>query len=113
MATVFVALAAVLLLVVTATALHLGAAVLARHRAETAADLAALAGAARALTEPDQVCAAAGRIAAANGAAMTSCDQVGLQVLVQVRVIVPVGGLSAAAFGRARAGPVDGSVAPG
>ena len=112
-ATVFVALAAGLLLLITGTALHVGAAVLARHRAEVAADLAALAGAADVLTQTERVCPVAARIAGANGATLTSCSQVGLDVLVQVRVAVPLGALSGEASGRARAGPVDGSTAPG
>lgn len=112
-ATVFAALAAALLLIVTGTALHLGAAVLARHRAESAADLAALAGAVHALAVPEEVCAAADRVASANGATLTSCEQVGLYVLIQVQVTVPLGALSGQANGRARAGPAAGSTAPG
>ena len=60
MATVFVCMGAALLVALTALAVQLGAAVLARQRAETAADLpAALAGAAAVLRGPDLVCAAA------------------------------------------------------
>lgn len=112
-ATVFAALAAALLLIVTGTALHLGAAVLARHQAGSAADLAALAGAVHALAAPEEVCPAANRVASANGAALTSCEQVGLYVLIQVQVTVPLGALSGQANGRARAGPAEGSTAPG
>lgn len=48
-------------------------AVLARHRAESAADLAALAAAGRIGVGPDE-CAAARSIAAANGAAVSRCS---------------------------------------
>jgi secretion/DNA translocation related TadE-like protein len=49
-----------------------GSAVLARHRLERAADLAALAGAER-IGRAGQPCAAAARIAAANAATLMSC----------------------------------------
>ncbi|MGI8762265.1 MAG: Rv3654c family TadE-like protein [Jatrophihabitantaceae bacterium] len=49
-----------------------GFAVLARHRAESAADLAALAAAARIGIASD-ACASAARVAAANGAAIQAC----------------------------------------
>lgn len=68
--------AAVLLVLVTAaTVLAVGAttATGARHAAQLAADLAALAGAGRIGVDPADVCAAAGRTAAANDAAMSRC----------------------------------------
>jgi secretion/DNA translocation related TadE-like protein len=71
-ATVWVlGLAAVILAVAMAAVLR-GTAVLARHRLERAADLAALAAAER-IGQAGQPCAAASRIATANGAALASC----------------------------------------
>jgi secretion/DNA translocation related TadE-like protein len=50
-----------------------GAAVIARHRTEGIADVAALAAASRIGRGPDS-CAVAGRIAAENGATLTQCS---------------------------------------
>ncbi|MFF0434754.1 Rv3654c family TadE-like protein [Streptomyces sp. NPDC004327] len=72
-ATVFTAFAACALCVVFGAVLALGQAVTARHRAGAAADLAALAAADRALWGEADACAAAGRVAAAQGAALTRC----------------------------------------
>lgn len=85
-----------------------GAACLARHRADVAADLAALAGAARATVGRTDGCARAAAVAAANGGTLTSCAVIGTDVLVVVSV--PPSGLPGrfgVAQGRARAGPVD------
>ncbi len=110
-ATVYACVGVVLLLVLTGAAVHLGAAVLARQRAETGADLAALAGAARVLDRPDAVCARVGRVAAANGVEVRSCSVTGTDVLVIVQARVGVGLLAGSATGRARAGPVVASEA--
>ena len=86
-----------------------GAATVARHRAGTAADLAALAAAGRAvLGEPDG-CDRAAQVARANAAALVACS-VDDSAVVEVRVDVPVrlGGLGVhVASARARAGPGD------
>jgi secretion/DNA translocation related TadE-like protein len=77
----------------------------ARHQAEAAADLAALAGA-RAAVDGEDACEAARRIAAANGGALTGCDVQG--DIVEVRVEVDGPRLLSEAWvltGRARAGP--------
>jgi secretion/DNA translocation related TadE-like protein len=63
---------AVLLLVVAAFAAGRGAAVLARHRAESAADLAALAAGGQ-IGVDARYCRAAAEIAARNGAALAGC----------------------------------------
>jgi secretion/DNA translocation related TadE-like protein len=76
-----------------------GDAVLARHRAEGAADLAALAGAGR-IGVGDDECDAAGRLAAANGAELRRCSVVlapdgrsgRVSVLVATDVRLPWGG---------------------
>jgi len=95
------------LAVVGAAAVLTGAAVVARHRATAAADLAALAGAVRAVQGAD-ACGSAGQLAAATTAELTTC-QVTPEAVVEVTVSVPVrlgrlGIFSATA--RARAGPV-------
>lgn len=58
----------------------------ARHRAAAAADLAALAGANQLALGSADPCAAAGRIAHANGATLRDCVIDGMEVEVQVRV---------------------------
>jgi len=65
------ACSALVLLVAVAVSLRAGA-VLARHRAESAADLAALAAAGR-IGMADDVCAPASPIARVNGAALVRC----------------------------------------
>ena len=105
-ATLFMCMGAALVLAVTALAIHLGAAVLARQRAETAADLAALAGAALVLQGPDAVCAGVVRVAGANGAVVDSCVVQGTDVLVSVAARVQAGPISGTVAARARAGPV-------
>ena len=102
----FMCMGVALVLVMTALAIHLGAAVLARQRAETAADLAALAGAALVLQGPDLVCARVVRVAGANGAIVNSCVVQGTDVLVSVVARVQAGPISGTVSARARAGPV-------
>ncbi|WP_448625657.1 Rv3654c family TadE-like protein [Geodermatophilus sp. URMC 64] len=107
-ATVWVLALAGVLAAVGLAAVLVGAAVTARHRAGTAADLAALAAALVAAGGEPVACAAAARAAAANGAELTSCT-VGGGAVVELTVAVPVrlGPLGQfRATGRARAGPV-------
>ena len=106
-ATVYACLGIVVLLAITGLAAHLGAAVLARQRAETGADLAALAGAAKVLQGPDAVCASVVRVAVANGVDVDSCSVIGTDVLVTVTARAGKGPFAGTASGRARAGPVD------
>jgi secretion/DNA translocation related TadE-like protein len=80
----------------------LGAAVAARHRAEAAADLAALAGA-QALQRGEPACDVVTRVALANGAVEVGCAVQGAEVV--VRVGVDAGGLNLRARTTARAGP--------
>jgi secretion/DNA translocation related TadE-like protein len=106
-ATVLAAICVVIVIAVVGVAVQLGAALLARHRAEVAADLAALAAASMVLGGPDVACAAAMDLAHANGAELLSCEQDLLTVRVQVSVRVRAGPMVGTATGRARAGPVD------
>lgn len=108
-ATVYACLGCVLLLIVTGLAAHLGAASLARQRAESAADLAALAGAARVLRGRDAACTTASEVASANGVALRSCSVAGMDVLVIVSAEIRAGPLSGSATARARAGPAVGT----
>ncbi|MFF3430131.1 Rv3654c family TadE-like protein [Streptomyces sp. NPDC002602] len=73
-ATVWAALVTTVLGAVFGGVLLLGQAVVARHRAAAAADLAALAAAATWAHGPEAACAAAVRVARAQGASLTACD---------------------------------------
>ncbi|GAA4911231.1 secretion/DNA translocation related TadE-like protein [Actinomycetospora succinea] len=106
-ATVLAAAAVGVLVCLLGLGLQLGAATLARHRAETAADLAALAGAREAVRGADVACARAREVAAGNGADVADCAVEGWTVTVittyPCRCLPSVSG---EATGRARAGPV-------
>ncbi len=104
-ATVLVVAAAGLLLVI-GTALGVVAALVADHRrAQSAADLAALAGA-TALMRGGAPCAEARRVTSANGARLVSCSLSGADVLVEAAVSGPRWwGWAGEPRARARAGP--------
>lgn len=96
-----------LLLLVTAAFGVVEAMVAAHRRAQSAADLAALAGA-QAVQRSGDACAAASSVTVANGATLDGCQVEGRVVVVIARVAGPRwlgarGDLSA----RARAGPRD------
>jgi secretion/DNA translocation related TadE-like protein len=82
-----------------------GAAASARHRAQAAADLGALAGARYAVDGSSVACARAAGIVEANGARLVGCRLEGVDLVVVAEL--PVVGLGTAR-GTARAGPVDG-----
>ncbi|HEY9267247.1 MAG TPA: Rv3654c family TadE-like protein [Mycobacterium sp.] len=95
------------LLVVTVGGAHVGSAVIARHRAQAAADLAALAAAADVPGGAEGACARAAVLAHAMDAAAVACTLDGLDVVVTVEA--PAGlrvAGTAAARAVARAGPV-------
>ncbi|WP_187351987.1 Rv3654c family TadE-like protein [Allosaccharopolyspora coralli] len=94
------------LLLLLTFGLQLGAAVLSRHRAEGAADLAALAAAAHIDRGGDLACATAGRVARGMDVSVTSCSVHGWQAWIRTRA-EPAGVLAgfASSSGRARAGP--------
>jgi secretion/DNA translocation related TadE-like protein len=99
------------LVVVAMTAATVGAIRVARHQAQTAADLGALAGAARVLHGPQAACARAGAFVAANGGRLRGCqaDGLDLQISVEVTARAPgLPGLSPVVGASARAGPVRG-----
>lgn len=93
-----------LLLCVTGAGAYLGSVVVARHRAQAAADLAALAAAARLPAGAEAACSRATAVAREMHTGDASCAVDDLDVVVRVRVAVFAGAASAAA----RAGPVSG-----
>lgn len=97
-----------LLLVLLGTLLLLGTAAVTRHKAADAADLAALAAAARLGDGQRAACAAAGSVAANMGVRLRQCGSKGWDALIRVE-LVPDGSLRwfGTARARARAGPVD------
>ncbi len=95
------------LLALTAGGAAVGTAVVARHRAQAAADLSALAGAQRALYGTAPACAEVNAVARRMGAAVTSCVVEDLDVVVSVDVPLVLGRLGMGpARAAARAGPV-------
>jgi len=107
-ATVFACLALVALIGVTLLIGQVGVAVVGRHRAQAAADLAALSAAAELERGANAGCAAAGDIASRMGARILQCAVVQWDATVTVEANVPMG-----LFGKrtvravARAGPVE------
>ena len=84
------------------------AAVLARHRAESAADLAALAAATSAVAGEGPACQQARWVTDHMGVELRSCRLVGWDALVEVVATPPVALAPAGpAAARARAGPVE------
>lgn len=106
-ATIWTALAVAALTGVAVLGLWLGAAVIARHRAETAADLGALAAASHAAEGPAHACEHARWIANRMGLTLLSCRWQREDAFVEVRAPrLAFAGLPASSA-RARAGPTD------
>jgi len=108
-ATIWVLALSGVLAVLAAAVVLVGAAAVARHRAGTAADLAALAAAGRAVLGQPGGCELAAEVARANAARLVSCS-IDESAVAEVRVAVPVqlGKLGVhTASARARAGPVS------
>jgi secretion/DNA translocation related TadE-like protein len=83
-----------------------GSAVLARHRAQAAADLGALAAAGHLAAGIGTACAQASSVAEAMGASMAGCDVDGLDIVVAVDAPVGLGVWNQGpARASARAGP--------
>ena len=96
------------LLAITIGGVYVGSAVIARHRAQAAADLAALAAAVHLADGADAACMQASELARAMHTAVTQCVVEDLDVVVTVDVNAALGRLGvgpARAF--ARAGPDD------
>lgn len=94
----------VVLLTVTGAGAYLGAAVLARHRAQAVADLAALAAAARLNSGLQTACGRAADVARQMRVDDIHCAVDNLDVVITARVPVGFGGVARAA---ARAGPTQ------
>jgi secretion/DNA translocation related TadE-like protein len=96
------------LLAITVACVYLGSAVVARHRAQAAADLAALAAAGRLTQGSGAACAHAVAVAEAMHTTVVDCSVVGLDVVVAVDVTAALGRLGVGtARAVARAGPVE------
>jgi secretion/DNA translocation related TadE-like protein len=112
-ATVWALGAIAALALLTVLVMSLASAVLARHRAEAAADLAALAAASRVETGAGQPCAAARRVARHMAVRLRTCRRAGVDAITEVALppsglLEPFGPASA----RARAGPVGEPLGP-
>lgn len=94
----------VVLVGVTLLGVRIGGAVVARHRAQAAADLAALAAAARLPNGPAAACEGALGVSRAMGAELAGCVVEDLDVVIAVAVAAG-GRLGGRAHARARAGP--------
>jgi secretion/DNA translocation related TadE-like protein len=106
-ATVWLLATGLLLVAMGVAGAAVGTATVARHRAETAADLGALAGATRAVEGAQSACDRAAEIVTANGGRLTSCNLDGFDLTVAVEVSVsPVRGMVRRVGASARAGPV-------
>jgi secretion/DNA translocation related TadE-like protein len=92
------------LLCVTGAGAYVGSAVVARHRAQAAADLAALAAAARMPSGVPAACARATAVAREMRVEGVQCEADDLDVVVTVQVAAVFAGPARAA---ARAGPVS------
>lgn len=94
--------------VVTVGGALVGSAVVARHRAAAAADLAALAAAAQLPAGPQAACSAAESVARSMASRVARCDVDGLDVVVIAEATPGVGARWVGpATASARAGPVD------
>jgi secretion/DNA translocation related TadE-like protein len=98
-----------LVLAITFAGIAIGSVVVARHRAQAVADLAALGAAQRLPAGREQACTRAGALTRAMNAHLAQCDIEDLDVLVTVEVAVSVGsGVIGPARAGARAGPAQG-----
>jgi secretion/DNA translocation related TadE-like protein len=107
-ASIFVLAIGLVLVAAGVAGAAVGAVRVGRHQARTAADLGALAGAARAVEGPAAACERARELAFANQARLLSCRLDGLEIVIAVQVTVtPLPGLTRYASAAARAGPVS------
>jgi secretion/DNA translocation related TadE-like protein len=99
-----------ILLALTIGGVYVGSAVIARHRAQAAADLAAVAAAVHLADGTRAACSRASALALAMRMAVTHCVVENLDVVVTVETSVPLGRIAVGpARATARAGPVDAS----
>jgi secretion/DNA translocation related TadE-like protein len=106
-ATIFVLAVGLVLVASGIAGAAVGSARIGRHRAQAAADLGALAGAAQAIEGTEAACGRAARFVAANSGRVTSCEVHGLEIVIRTEVtITPLPGLTRRVEAAARAGPV-------
>jgi len=105
-ATVLAAVLVVALVAIAIGGVHIGSAVVARHRAQASADLAVLAAAAWLPAGRHAACRTADGVSVAMGASVRRCDVDELDVVLTVSVGVG-GWVGAEARASARAGPLD------
>ncbi|WP_204039335.1 Rv3654c family TadE-like protein [Acrocarpospora phusangensis] len=106
--TVWVVAATALVWVVAVVGVQIGVGRVAWHRAQSAADLGALAAAKWALAHPDSACGRAQHVVEINGASLRSCDASDGVVDVSVALEVSLPGLGVRTITvNAKAGPVD------
>ncbi|QBJ97018.1 pilus assembly protein TadE [Rhodococcus sp. ABRD24] len=107
-ATILACCALAVLVAVTTGLLHFGGAVSARHRAQSAADLSALAAASALSSGDESACGAAASIITRMGVELARCTVDGWDVVVEATVATgPVSLGTGPARARARAGPAD------
>jgi secretion/DNA translocation related TadE-like protein len=95
------------LLAITVGGVYVGSAVIARHRAQSAADLAAVAAAVHLADGKRDACVEASAVARAMRMAVTHCVVENLDVVVTVETSVALGGIGVGpARATARAGPI-------
>ena len=96
------------LMVLVVLGIHLGGAVLTRHRVAAAADLAALAAAGWAVAGTEEACGRARWVVERMGATLTACRIAGWQSYVEATARPPGwAALSGTANAHARAGPAE------
>ncbi|MEH1123698.1 Rv3654c family TadE-like protein [Micromonospora sp. CPCC 206061] len=84
-----------------------GAARVAKHQAQAAADLGALAGAARVVEGEEVACRRAADLVGRNGGRLTRCVVEGFDVILAVEVkVTPLPGMTRTVRKEARAGPI-------
>jgi secretion/DNA translocation related TadE-like protein len=105
-ATVLAAILISAIATVTVGGIALGSVVVARHRAQAAADLAALAAASRVPAGSQAACLQAQAVTAAMGTTLRSCELLGLDVTVSVAAGTGLR-MGGDARATARAGPID------
>ena len=109
-ASLFAVAGMAVLLAITIGGVYVGSAVIARHRAQAAADLAAIAAAVHLAEGTPAACSRASALTLAMHTAITQCVVEGLDVVVTVEASVPLGRIAVGpARATARAGPVGGS----
>lgn len=96
------------MLAITISGSYVGSAVIGRHRAQAAADLAVVAAATHLADGRGAACSRASALALAMRAAVTNCVVEDLDVVVTVETSVPFGRIAVGpARATARAGPID------